>query len=270
MLFLTIVRELFKVIIVPALAFGCGTSFAQDEGTGTEAAPTPGYLPASIYPAVYLFGGTARGMTYGAAPDISGRAAATGSTQGLDDVGAMYAFGFTTDFYLYGGLSAGLKLVHEIAPERTGNLKYDYGTFPKLAVWVTDPPILVEENLAYKLQNVDYKLTLKYAPFPAWPATPYVAVGLGGNSTVMRIEDRVSNPLLQKGLNGALLTNGTYQQFSFDWALYTGAQVNLGDNFFLVAEYNYDHQFREHEFAHYKYNTGLDGYYVGAGWRFLR
>jgi len=130
-------------------------------------------------------------------------------------------------------------------------------------------PVLVEENLSYQLQNVDYKLTLKYAVFPDWLATPYVGAGLGGNSTVMKIEDRVSNPILQKGKNGVLLTNGIIQQFSFDWALYAGVQVNLGDNFFLVAEYNRDRQFREHEFAGYKYNTSLDGFYAGAGWRFL-
>jgi hypothetical protein len=258
-----------KVLFVPALLLGCGASFAQDEGTGTDIEPEPGYLPASIYPAVYLFGGVARGMTYDAAPDITGRAAATGSTQGLDDVGAMYALGFATDFYLYGGLSAGLKLVHEIAPERTGNLKYEYGTFPKLAIRVTDPPMLVEENLAYKLQNVDYKLTLKYAAFPDWFVTPYLGAGLGGNSAVMKIEDRVSNALLQKGKNGVLLTNGTFQQFSFDWALTAGVQVNIGDYFFLVAEYNRDRQFRKHEFAGYRYDTGFDGYYAGAGWRFV-
>ena len=262
----TIVRALLKATILPALLLGCGVSFAQDEGTDIE--PEPGYLPATIYPAVYLFGGAARGVTYDAAADISGRAAAAGLAESLDDVGPMYAFGFTFDFYLYEGLSAGLKLTHEIAREHKVDLKYDYGTFPKSPP-PTMAPKLIEERLAYRLQNVDYKLTLKYAAFPEWFATPYVAAGLGGNSTVMKIEDRISDPILQKGNNGILLTNGIIQQFSFDWALYAGIQVNIGDNFFLVAEYNRDRQFHEHEFAGYKYNTGLDGFYAGAGWRFL-
>ena len=261
-----IVRAFFKVLVIPALLLGCGVSFAQDEGTTTEA--EPGYLPASIFPAVYVFGGVARGVTYDAAADITGRAAAAGVPGTLDDVGDMYAFGFTLDLYMYEGFSAGLKLTHEMGRERGADLKYDYGTFPKISELVSNP-IPVEENLAYQLQNIDYKLTLKYAPFPDSFVTPYVGAGLGGNSAVMRFEDRVTYGILQKGNNGVLLTNGTFQQFSFDWALYAGVQVNLGDNFFLVAEYNRDRQFRKHEFAGYRYDTSLDGFYAGAGWRFL-
>jgi opacity protein-like surface antigen len=75
--------------------------------------------------------------------------------------------------------------------------------------------------------------------------------------------------VLQKSKGGALLKTGWYQQFSFDWALYAGIQVNLGDNLFLITEYNYDRQFREHEVAGYKYRTDLQGLYAGGGWRFL-
>jgi len=257
-----------KVLFIPALLFGCGASFAQDEGTGTDIEPEPGYLPASIYPAVYLFGGVARGITYDAAADITGRAAAAGVPGSLDDVGTIPALGFTCDFYFYYGLSAGLKLTHEMGRERRADLKYDYATFPEISKSRSNP-IRVEENLAYQLQNVDYKLTFKYAAFPDSFVTPYVAAGLGGNSAVMKIEDRVTYAILQKGRNGVLLTNGTFQQFSFDWAVNAGIQVNIGDNFFLVAEYNRDRQFHKHAFAGYQYDTGFDGYYAGAGWRFL-
>jgi opacity protein-like surface antigen len=263
------VRAFFKVLVVPALLFGCGASFAQDEGTGTDVGSGPGYLPASIYPAVYVFGGVARGMTYDAASDITGRAAAAGVPGTLDDVGTIPALGFTCDFYLYGGFSAGLKLTHEMGRERRADLKYDYATFPEISNSISSP-IRVEENLAYRLQNVDYKLTLKYAAFPDSFVTPYFGAGLGGNSAVMKIEDRVTYAILQKGKNGVLLTNGTFQQFSFDWALHAGVQVNIGDNFFVVAEYNRDRQFRKHEFAGYQYDTSLDGFYAGAGWRFIQ
>jgi opacity protein-like surface antigen len=262
------VRAIWKVLVVPALLLSCGASFAQDEGTGTDIESEPGYLPASIYPAVYVFGGVARGITYDAAPDITGRAAAAGCPGNLDDVGTVPALGFNCDFYLYGGLSAGLKLSHEMGRKHGVDLKYDYGIFPKISESVSNP-ILVEENLAYQLQNVDYKLTFKYAVFPNSLVTPFVGVGLGGNSAVMKIDDHVTYGILQKGTNGALLTSGTFQQFSFDWLLNAGIQVNLGDYFFLVAEYNRDRQLRKHEFAGYQYDTSLDAFYAGAGWRFI-
>jgi hypothetical protein len=254
---LNIVRTIWKVLVVPALLLSGGASFAQDEGTGTDIESEPGYLPASIYPAVYVFGGAARGITYDAAPDITARAAAAGCPGKLDDVGTVPALGFTCDFYLYGGFSAGLKLTHEMGRKRGADLKYDYGIFPKISEAVSNP-ILVEENLAYQLQNVDYKLTFKYAAFPDALITP-----------VMKLDDRITYAILQKGNNGALLTNGTFQQFSFDWALYAGVQLNIGDHFFLVGEYNRDRQFHKHEFAGYQYDTSLDGFYAGAGWRFV-
>jgi opacity protein-like surface antigen len=180
----------------------------------------------------------------------------------------MYAFGFTLDLYLNKVFSAGLKLTHEMAREHAVDLEYEYGEFPKTAP-PTGAPRLIEERLAYKFQNVDYKITLKYAPFPDWLLTPYAAAGLGGNSALMKIEDDTSDPVIRKTEAGLLGANGTFQQFSFDWVICAGVQVNLGDNFFLVAEYNRDRQFRKHEFAGYQYDTSLDGFYAGAGWRFL-
>jgi opacity protein-like surface antigen len=255
-----------KLITLPALLLGGGASFAQDEGTETVE-PAAGYLPAGIYPALYLFGGAARGVTYDAAADITGRAAAGGVTGTFDDVGPMPAFGFTVDFYFYQGLSAGLKLTHEIGLERRTDLIYEYGKFPKSPAAATRPK-LIEERLGYRLQNVDYKLAFKYAPFSERLLTPYAGAGLGGNSSVIRLEDSVSDPILQKSTNGLLLTNGFFQQFSFDWALYAGVQLNLGDNFFVVGEYTRDRQLRKHAFAGYQYDTGLDGFFAGAGWRF--
>lgn len=241
---------------------------AQQEGTETEPTPAVQYLPAYVFPAVYVYGGAAWGPSYDAAPDITGRAAAVGLNEPLGDIGTLSAFGVTFDFFVGPYVAASLKLAQEQAPRRKTALKYYYPTFPKTRPTLT-PSGAVEEHLAYRFQNVDYKIALKFVPFPHWPVTPYASAGLGGNLTSMDVDDRVSDAVLQKGKGGGLLTTGWFQQFSFDWALYAGIQVNLGDNFFLVTEYNYDRQFREHEVAGFNYRTGLRGFYAGAGWRFL-
>jgi opacity protein-like surface antigen len=250
------------------LSLTAASALAQEEGTGTETEPTTQYLPSYVFPAVYAYGGAARGPSYDAAPDITGRAAAAGLNQTLDDIGTLSAFGVTFDFFAGPYVAASLKLTQEQAPRREIVLKYDYATFPK-GPPPTRAPRPVEERLAYRFQNVDYKIALKYVVLPAWPVTPYAAAGIGGNLTSIDVDDHVSDPALQKRQGGGLLTTGWFQQFSFDWALYAGIQVNLGDNLFLITEYNYDRQFREHEVAGYKYRTGLQGLYAGAGWRFL-
>ncbi len=241
---------------------------AQEEESETEPIPTVQYLPAYVFPAVYVYGGAARGPSYDAAPDITGRAAAIGLNDPLGDIGTLSAIGVTFDFFVGPYVAASLKMTHEQARRRKTALKYDYSTFPK-----TPPPLTpsgpVEEHLAYKFQNIDYKIALKYVAFPHWPVTPYASAGVGGNLTSMDVDDQVSDAVLQKSMGGALLKTGWYQQFSFDWALYAGIQVNLGDNLFLITEYTYDRQFREHEVAGYKYRTGLQGFYAGWGWRFL-
>lgn len=256
------IRTLLVLLLIAAAVL------AQEEGTGTETEPTVQYLPAYVFPAVYVYGGAARGPSYDAAPDITGRAAAVGLDDPLEDIGTLSAFGVTFDFFVGPYVAASLKLTQEQAPRRETLLKYDYATFPK-GPPPTRAPWPVEERLAYKFQNVDYKIALKYVVLPAWPVTPYAAAGIGGNLTSIDVDDHVSDAVLQKRQGGGLLTSGWFQQFSFDWALYAGIQVNLGDNLFLITEYNYDHQFREHEVAGYKYRTGLQALYAGAGWRFL-
>jgi hypothetical protein len=255
----------FAVAISVFAALAAAVS-AQEE---SETPPsTNQYLPAYIFPAVSVFGGVAEGPSYDAAPEITGRAAAVGLDAPLEDIGSLTAFGVSFDFFFGPYVAASLKLAQEQAPRRSTTLKYDYSTFPKIAPIVTEP-VPVEERISYRFQNIDYKIAFKYIPLPHWPITPYAAAGLGGNLTSMDVDDQVSNPILQKGKGGALLTSGYFQQFSFDWTLYAGIQVNLGDNFFLITEYNYDRQFREHEVAYYKYRTSLQGLYAGAGWRFL-
>ena len=241
---------------------------AQQEGTEPEPTPTVQYLPAYVFPAVYVYGGAAWGPSYDAAPDITGRAAAMGLNEPLGDIGTLSAIGVTFDFFVGPYVAASLKMTHEQARRRKTALKYDYFTFPKMPPPLT-PSGSVEEHLAYKFQNIDYKIALKYVPFPHWPVTPYASAGVGGNLTSMDVDDQVSDAVLQKREGGALLTTGWFQQYSFDWAVYAGIQVNLGDNLFLITEYNYDRQFREHEVAGYKYRTGLQGLYAGGGWRFL-
>lgn len=241
---------------------------AQQEGTEPEPTPTVQYLPAYVFPAVYVYGGAAWGPSYDAAPDITGRAAAIGLNEPLGDIGTLSAIGVTFDFFVGPYVAASLKMTHEQARRRKTALKYDYFTFPKMPPPLT-PSGSVEEHLAYKFQNIDYKIALKYVPFPHWPVTPYASAGVGGNLTSMDVDDQVSDAVLQKREGGALLTTGWFQQYSFDWAVYAGIQVNLGDNLFLITEYNYDRQFREHEVAGYKYRTGLQGLYAGGGWRFL-
>lgn len=250
------------VLAASAAVFGQG-----QEETEEEPPPSQSYLPAWVYPALSIYGGVARGPSYDAAPDISGRAAAIGLNEPLDDFGTLSAFGVAFDFFIGPYLATSLKITQEQARRRHTALKYDYSTFPKMAPLVTEP-VLIEERISYGFQNVDYKIALKYVAFPHWPLTPYAAAGVGGNLALMDIDDQVSNAILHKGKGGALLTTGWFQQFSFDWVFYAGLQINVGDNLFFITEYNYDHQFHEHEFAGYKYRTGLDGFYAGAGWRF--
>lgn len=257
-----------SAVFLSALAVFAAAAFAQEEETGSEPPPDTGYLPAYVFPAVCVYGGAARGPSYDAAPDITGRAAAVGLDDPLEDIGTLSAFGVAFDFFVGPYVAASLRLAQEQAPRRGTALKYDYSTFPKISSIATEP-VLVEEHIAYAFQNIDYKIALKYVPFPDWPITPYASAGVGGNLTSMNVDDQVSNPVLQKVKGGALLRTGYFQQFSFDWAFYGGIQVNAGNNLFFIAEYNYDHQFREHEVAGYKYRTGLQGLYAGAGWRFL-
>jgi opacity protein-like surface antigen len=263
-----VMTNYLKILLLAAALAALPAAFAQGEETEEEPPAARGYLPASVYPAICIYGGAARGLSYGAADDITGRAAAVNAGGPLDDVGTVSAFGVAFDFYLLKRLATSLILTHEIAPRRKATLAYDFASFPKISRLITEP-VMIEEQLEYKLQNIDYKIALKYVLFPDWPATPYAAAGVGGNSTLIELRDQVSNALIQKGLDGVLLANGSFQQFSFDWALYAGVQLNLGDSLFLVAEYARDRQFREHTFAGYKYRTNLDAFYAGAGWRFL-
>jgi opacity protein-like surface antigen len=242
--------------------------FAQEEETGGETQPVLQYLPAYVFPAVYVYGGAARGPSYDAAGDITGRAAAAGLDGELADIGTLSAVGVTFDFFIGPYVAASQKLMQEQGPRHGLALKYDLATLPKAPPPLSAPE-RVEERLSYAFQNVDYKLALKYVPLPHWPVTPYAAAGVGVNLTSMDVDDDVSNAVLQKSRGGGLLTTGWFQQFSFDWALYAGIQINLGDHFFFVAEYNYDRQFHEHEVAGYKYGTGLRALYAGAGWRFI-
>ncbi len=263
-----VMTNYLKVLLLAAALAALPAAFAQGEEPQEEPTEARGYLPASVYPAICIYGGAARGPSFDAADDITGRAAAVHAGGPLDDIGTMSAFGVAFDFYLFKRVATSLILTHEIAPRRKATLAYDFASFPKISRLITEP-VMIEEQLEYKFQNIDYKIALKYVFFPDWPATPYAAAGLGGNSTLIELRDQVSNALIQKGLDGVLLANGSFQQFSFDWALYAGVQLNLGDSLFLVAEYARDRQFREHTFAGYKYRTNLDGFYAGAGWRFL-
>lgn len=257
----------FAATLLALAALGVA-AIAQEEETGGEGEPILQYLPAYVFPAVYVYGGAARGPSYDAAADITGRAARAGLDEELDDVGTLSAVGVTFDFFIGPYVAASQKLMQEQAPRHGAALKYDYATFPKAPPPLSAPE-RVEERLSYRFQNIDYKLALKYVPLPHWPITPYAAAGIGVNLTSLDVDDDVSNLVLQKSQGGGLLTTGWFQQFSFDWALYAGIQVNLGDHFFFVAEYNYDRQFREHEVAGYRYRTSLRALYAGAGWRFI-
>ncbi|UCH77646.1 MAG: outer membrane beta-barrel protein [Candidatus Coatesbacteria bacterium] len=251
----------FSFILAGALAALPALSSAQGEGTETTEEKR-GYLPASIYPAAYVFGGVVEGPTYDAANRISALAEATGSTERLADIGQIPAFGFGVDLYLWGGLSAGLKLGHAIGTFKEASVKYPAEVDWKWA------RINIEEKVAYRFQNVDYKITLKYTAPWEWFLKPYVAAGLGGNSTVMRLIDDISDLEIEKRDKSLLLEDGKVQQYSFDYLWGAGLQANLGDHFFLLAEYNADHQFRKHKIAGYEYDTSLEGIYLGAGWRF--
>ncbi|MGD8719084.1 MAG: hypothetical protein PVH29_09725 [Candidatus Zixiibacteriota bacterium] len=261
-----------KRLIVIALGFGLAltgpAAFAQDEEEPPAEEKLPGYLPGSIYPGVYVFGGKADGPTYDGAEGISNIASKKNNPSVLEDIGTLPAFGVGFDFYFWRGLSMGLKLTHEIGTRRAIALKYetDEVFYEEESVYTRDA--VFEERISYRYQNVDYKLGLKFAFFHDWPVTPYAWAGLGGNLTRFDTQDEVSDPAIQKRLNGFLVGTETIKQFSFDYALAAGVQVNIGDSLFFILEYEYDQQFRKHTVAGYEYDTSFEGYFAGVGWRF--
>jgi opacity protein-like surface antigen len=260
-----------KKLSIFALGLGLAltgpAAFAQDEET-TGGEKLPGYLPPSVYPAVYVFGGVAKGPTYEGAEGLTELAAETGGSRVLEDIGTMPAFGVGFDFFVWKGLAAELKLTHEIGRRYDIALKFSDDVALPGERFGYSGRTAFEESISYKFQNVDYKLGFRYAFFPDWLVTPYAGAGLGGNLTLFDIVDEVSNPAIQKRYEGFLMGTGKIKQFSFDYALAAGVQINVGDYLFFVLEYDYDNQFREHHAAGYKYNTGLEAYFAGVGWRF--
>ena len=253
-------------VAVVAAAFLSVSVAASAQETGTEGQQN--YLPAWVYPAVYAFGGMVQGPSYDAAPIISGYAAEYGLAARLEDIGRMPAVGVAFEYYFWRGMSADVKVTHEVGARRETSLSYVVGDFPAFdpSPFYHDP---IDETLSYKFQNVDVKVSLGYLVFPDWRVSPYGGAGLGVNSSAMKITDRVSDPVIQKWNNGLLLSEGWFQRYSFDWAVYAGVHVNLVSNLFARCEYVHDGAFGDHFFANYRYHTGLDGVYAGLGWRFI-
>ena len=122
---------------------------------------------------------------------------------------------------------------------------------------------------SYSFHNLDLKTGLKWIPFTAGPASPYVTAGPGVNSTVVRVEDHISDPWLNKKTGGLFLANAVRQHFSFDWMVAVGAEARIGPAFLIFAEYVHDRPFTNHFVEGYKYDTRTDAVVVGTGWRFL-
>jgi len=261
------VKVKYPTVIAVALVVAAAAARGQEE-EGGEGGEVVGYLPPSVYPTFTLYGGGTWGPSYDAAADISARAARAGLPGRVGDIGTMPAFGFAFDYFFLARVSAGIKIMHSFGARRAAAFSYNYADFPKMP-----PPIPqqlnVEESLSYQFQNVDYKATLTYVAFPTWTVTPYAGVGFGGNSTMLLLRDQVSPLAFQKRDNGLLLANGWFQRFSFDWAVFGGARLNLGANFYLTAEYYFDRPFHDHYVAGYRYHTPTEGAFAGAGWRFL-
>jgi hypothetical protein len=258
-----------RVFYASALALALGAPRPASGQEGPAEPETPGgYLPPSVYPAVYALGGVSRGPSFAGAADISSRAAAAGVDATLDDVGDMPAFGFGVEYFVTGGLAFDLKILHSFGGRREAALKYDYAHFPKI------PPgeqaeLFIEERLAYKLQIVDYKISLEYEFFPGFAVSPVAGAGLGGNSALCRLEDHLSSAWLQKAVDGLLLENRWVQQFSFDWAASAGVRYAATDRAFVEVTFVYDRPFSKHRLAGYDLDTSLTGLYAGAGWKFF-
>jgi hypothetical protein len=229
-------------------------------------------LPASVYPAVYFYGGMATGPTYTGAAALTDGVRGAGGSGVLPDVGRLAAFGFTFDYFVAPSLAAEIKIVHEVAPERDAFFAaYDYRVFPGKPFITRDQsgPYVVSDAVSYRYQNIDYKVGLKYVPFPSWFATPYVVATAGGNSTLIATVDLNTDPTIQKWTGGALVPDDTTsQQYSFDWAGVAGVHLNLSSHLFLVGEAMFDRPFTKHYLADYTYDTAVTAFYAGAGWQF--
>lgn len=218
-----------------ALALTAAAVAAAEEPTTEPADEKLHYLPPSVFPAVYVYYGTASGPAYDGAAVITARGRALGGWGGLDNIGRLQVWGATFDYFATPWLAAELKLVQESAREAAWVLAFDYvkARYGEGPPFLNPPePRVVKEKLSYRYTNLDYKLGLRFIPFPQWPVTPYGVGMLGGNSTLVKTYDDATNPFYYKQPPGHLFTRGDVQHFSFDWAMAGGVQVNAGANLF--------------------------------------
>lgn len=224
------------------------------------------FLPPATYPVVSLFGGVARGASYAGAAAITTWAAGHPGSEGLADVGTMAMGGVGFGFYPTEGFGVQLRLSHAFAPRRHATLSLDAGELPVTPGY---GPGTVREEVSYTFHNVDLKPGVKWTPFASTPASPYLMAGAGINSTIIRIEDRVSDPWLQKTSDGFLLGNAVCQRFSFGWTAAGGVEARIGPTFIIFAEYIYDRPFANHFVRGYEYDAAKEAIVLGGGWRFL-
>jgi opacity protein-like surface antigen len=246
----------------------------SDGGNGTEPETPPvaerlQYLPASVYPAIYVVGGVARGLNCDESiAGLNARVAAADGTGTLANLGPTYPIiGVAFDYYGFPWMAAEIKILHTVGTPCEINYRYDASKWPP-----ENPPEgatrFVDDFVSVSMQNVDAKLGLRLEPFADHVLSPYVTPGIGVNSTLIKTRDRCGDPLLQKYYDGPIVGNNFIQHYAFDWAVTAGVAVKLSGNLYLAAEGYYDRPFVRHFFAGHKYDTATTAVYAGAGWRF--
>ena len=259
-----------KVLTVACAALALAAGVRGQEGE--EENPPPErqqYLPASVYPAVYVVGGVARGLNCDAS--IAGLNADVASADGtgtLADLGPKYPIvGIGFDYYGLPWMAAEIKILHTVGTPRETVYRYDAGKWPPGSTKL-GPPRFVKDYVSVGMQNVDAKVGVRFEPFANRFLSPYLTPAIGVNSTLIKTRDRCDDIYMQKLYSGPVAGNAFIQHYTFDWAVAAGVAVNLTGNFYLTAEGYYDRPFVRHFFAARKYDTRTTAVYAGAGWRF--
>lgn len=235
------------------------TSSAQGESSKNTF-----YLPAGVYPAVEVFGGASKGITYRDGIYKSAKRAARAGNVGdpLGDVGVMNDLGVNFRYILGSGFDFSISFFHQQSPKRETVFRYDYSVIDP----DVKPPQYVDDYIWYKVSNVDTKVRLGFEPMPVFYFTPYVSAGIGVNYTEVNARNYI--PGKKTKLSFFYPGNTVLGHFSFDWALYAGLRINLTDNVYVFGEFFYDEPFSNHYFFEYKLETRSRGVHGGLGVRF--
>lgn len=222
------------------------------------------FLPRNAYPAIEVFGGLSNGITYRDGVYHSAKRAARAGNTGelIDDIGETYDYGATIRYVIYTRFDFAISLFHQTGKERNVVYRYDYSVVDPYV----KPPQYVEEHIAFKADNLDYKIRVGFEPFPGFFISPYAAAGIGGNYMQLTVRNYYV-PEKKTPLTFFYPGNDTVGHFSFDYALYGGLRINLTDYLYIFGEAFYDKPFSNHYYFEYLLETGSKGIHGGVGIR---